>query len=103
MSKVGQRAFAVASADQNSVRMYGVGVYLEDEVPSEDAKGFMVEALREAEYPNPCILLDSGEKVYGCECWHGPESRLEGFVNGREIVHESIKEHRKSQTEDSSC
>lgn len=35
---------------------------------------------------NPKIKLDTGEIVWGCQCWWGAESGAQKFIAGREVV-----------------
>lgn len=70
--KINERVGAILSADKNEVRLFGYGVYQGDKV-SPKGRPSPAGFLAEAERPNPEILLDSGETVYGCECWWGPE------------------------------
>ena len=53
------------------LHFYGVGTYQGETVPGEGVAGFMGQILREGGITNPTILLDSGETIYGCECWWG--------------------------------
>lgn len=70
---VGSRVFAVMSADDETVFSLGSGEYVGDKKP----EGFPRE--------NPCIHLDSGDIVWGMQCWWGPEERFEGWVKGRKV------------------
>ena len=80
----GVRTFAVHSATKDEVKLYGVGVYVGDEMPPlEVDAGRLAAGLG---WPNPKIVLDSGDVVWGCECWWGPESKLEQFIGGRAVV-----------------
>ena len=82
-TKVGERVGAVLSAKDGVVHFFGWGTYVGDRVP-EEAIGFLAEGAREIGLENPCIELESGGVVYGCECWWGVESgvrkRFEGFT-----------------------
>jgi hypothetical protein len=73
--KVGERAGAIQSLDSTAgiVNLYGYGVY-EGYLPLP--KRF--DGLSGVE--NPCILLDSGERVYGMECWWAEEARIKEMV-----------------------
>ena len=53
-------------------KLFGYGMYVGDSVPTESI-GFMGEILKEEGIPNPKIVLDNGQVVYGCECWWGDE------------------------------
>lgn len=93
---VGERVGAILSADENAVQFLGWGTRVEDRVPTE-AVGIIADLLTETDTTNPCIELDSGEVVYGCECWWGPEDTIKGHFEGREVVEVSITEVRKGQ------
>ena len=69
----GIRVLAIRNTDPDTgtAYLFGEGVYEGDFSP-EEAAGGLAEICREAEMNNPRIRLDSGEVVYGCECWWGP-------------------------------
>lgn len=73
---VGDRVGAIFGTHDNRVSFFGYGVYVGEEVPTE-AVGFLADNLRECSGRNPKIQLDSGQTVYGCECWWAPEERIE--------------------------
>ena len=75
-AQVGDRVGVIygGSKETKVLRVLGSGVRVADEVPNAAAGGWMADALREANVPNPCIVLDNGDRVYGCECWWGPEA-----------------------------
>lgn len=81
---IGSRVGAILSADEREVLLIGFGVYVGDEVPGPEAAG-MARLLHEIDRPNPCIRLDSGEKVYGAECWWGDEERVRASIGGRTV------------------
>lgn len=96
--RVGDRVGAILGGNNTTVRFFGYGVRVEDEIPAA-AAGWMAEALREEGITNPCILLDSGERVYGCECWWGSEATIRAKVQaweeaGVKIVMVTVKEAR---------
>lgn len=82
--KVGERVGAIASADETSIIMFGFGVRVEDEVPT-DAQGEQAEMCKLLKRKNPCLLLDSGKKVYGCECWWGLEADIKQGILERKL------------------
>jgi hypothetical protein len=45
--------------------------------------------------PNPKIVLDNGETVWGCECWWGPEDKIKNMIGEREIVSITPAEYRR--------
>jgi hypothetical protein len=76
-AKIGDRVGAIASGNNKTgLVLLGYGVYEGDFIP-EDGAGFMAETLRELQRTNPRIRLDSGETVYGCECWWGSETAIQ--------------------------
>jgi len=77
-------------------KFFGYGVYLGEKVPhTEDVKLFGV-SLKKLNRPNPCIRLDSGKLVYGCECWWGSEERIKEILEEcDEIVMVDIEELRR--------
>lgn len=78
MANVGDRVGAILSADSTTVNLLGYGVY-EGRVMNEDI-GF----------PNPCIKLDSGELVWGYQCWWGPEEKVKAMIGGRHVVNATV-------------
>ena len=92
--KQGDRVGAVESATDDTVNFFGWGFYEGDEVPDEQAAGFLAEAAREHGNTNPKILLDSGKVVWGCECWWGSEERVQKMIGDREVVEVDIDEAR---------
>ncbi len=73
--EVGQRVGAVLSANKDEVQFLGYGVY--DGMIDHPDHGF----------PNPRITLDSGDVVWGMECWWGGEEQIkEKFLSGDRTV-----------------
>lgn len=82
----GMRVLAIASAKwiesdgrrEFVIRSYGEGTYRGETVPEGDAVRDFDALVGGASFlasvgaTNPTIDLDSGETVYGCECWWGP-------------------------------
>jgi hypothetical protein len=71
--KPGTRVLAILSADKNTVKSLGPGVYVGDEVPPDTGGTGWLAELGVA---NPKIVLDNGDVVWGCECWWGLELRM---------------------------
>ncbi len=94
--EVGERVYALRDSDKKQVFLYGVGTYVGDEIPSEEAVG-LASMAREMRKPNPTIKLDDGQVVYGGECWWDKETNLEKFVNGRTVVTVKIADERQKQ------
>lgn len=76
MHKAGERVYAILSADPTLkvLKVLGEGVFEGNEVPGLECGGFGAD-LRSLGVTNPKIRLDSGEVVWGCECWWG---KIEG-------------------------
>jgi hypothetical protein len=96
MKKPGDRVGAILSATDTEVQFIGYGVY-EGDYEVEAGVGGMGELLREAQIPNPRIKLDSGETVYGCECWWGSEERVKKQLEGKKVIMVSPSEFRKQE------
>ena len=67
-----------------------------NKIPESDDVKFFGNSLKELGLSSPCILLDSGERVYGCECWWGGEDQVkeaEKECHTIEII--SVKKIRK--------
>lgn len=109
MSKVaiGDRVGAMESANNTTVRMYGFGVYQGECERPDDSPGIFgtIAEIRQTlkeEHPqwdeakleetvkalrtNPCIKLDNGQLVWGCQCWWGPEESVRKAIGEREVV-----------------
>ncbi len=116
--KPGTRVFAVLCADEKEVQFLGFGVYVGDEVPPvpmgivrslfeattwEEYDATLVrDGLAVADYPrptNPKIQLDSGDVVWGAECWWGPEEAYPKYRGSRSDVIVSIEKARKALVE----
>jgi hypothetical protein len=90
-NQIGDRVGAILSATKDRIELLGYGVYMGDEIPPESAGGFNLG------FPNPKIQLDSGDIVWGCECWWGPQETIEARVAMySEVVTVSIHDARKS-------
>jgi hypothetical protein len=94
---MGKRVGAILSANEDTVKFLGWGEYIGEEIPSEEVGGFMGQVMRQMGKPNPCILLDNGKKVYGCECWWGPEERIKKEIGDRKIIEVDIDEVRREE------
>lgn len=94
------RVVALSHVDDDGiVYSFGEGVYLGDMIPGsvEDMPEpvGLLAALRDSSAPNPCIRLDSGQYVWGCECWWGSVDRIKKKFQGYKFVAVDIDEHRK--------
>ncbi len=101
--KIGERVGAIASADDEAVKLYGFGVYEGEQEMGLDIPGLMgitgremIAEAREWGWPeeaieplhhqtNPRIRLDSGDVVWGCQCWWGSEEAARKAIDGRVV------------------
>lgn len=93
---VGTRVGAMVSATDTEVRMFGYGIYEGNEIPPSDVQGRSVPMT----YPNPKIKLDSGEVVWGCECWWGSEETIKAKVGDRNVILVTPVEYRAKNVAD---
>ena len=106
--KIGDRVGAIRSADKDTVRLFGYGVYEGDHVRPDSVPGMFgttAEARKmaievygpESQWTdiqrlafrrlceNPRIRLDSGDVVWGCQCWWGPEDEIKRAIGDRVV------------------
>lgn len=87
--EIGDRVGAILSTDKktSTVRFIGYGKYVGDFIPPDEI-GFGI--------PNPKIALDSGDFVYGLECWWGCVKAVKKYLNHfKNIEMVNMIEHRK--------
>lgn len=73
---VGDRVGAILEAKNGVVKLLGFGVYEGFKVPHKMNVGAL-GMLARSNVANPCIRLDSGNVVWGCECWWGSEAAIQ--------------------------
>lgn len=95
MIRAGQRVGAILSEDGEAIEFLGFGIYLGKKVPV-GAVGPIAEALREFNEPDSCILLDSGQTVYGCECWWNTENKIQSRLQNKPVINIDIDRLRKT-------
>jgi len=89
---VGDRVGAIRNADDETVFLYGYGVYDGDFEPPCGPFGITREQWEEAAgagvpFPmNPRITLDGGGVVWGQQCWWGDEVAVQKAIAGRVVV-----------------
>lgn len=89
--KINDRVGAMASASQDTVDLFGFGVYAGEEVPPEDVR-FMGEPITK---PNTKIVLDNGQVVWGCECWWADEAKIKSLIGQRPVNFIDIEAARR--------
>lgn len=110
----GIRVGVIESANSESVKMYGYGIYEGDFEMPDDCMGpfgtwveLQAQLLEAVGLPattdiselpetsraalarlrrNPRIRLDSGETIWGCQCWWASEDKVREALDGRTIV-----------------
>lgn len=83
----------IGTNDDKVVKWLGYGTYQGEHVPPEDVGGYNLGL------PNPKLVLDNGDVVWGCEVWWGSEKgmkeKLEIYrAEGYDIQTVSIIEER---------
>jgi len=101
MPKVGERVIAISHSDDETVWLFGFGVYEGDFVP-EEAGGPLGEMCRDLKRGNPRIRLDNGKIIYGCECWWGSEEKTT-LDTKKKIVVLDIDEEREKCKKQKVC
>ena len=98
--KKGDRVGAILGSDGiKTVRFLGWGTYMGEELP-EEAVGFWAECCVAEGRKSPQIVLDSGEIVYGCECWWSTAKDIQSRLDAFELIENvSITEVRKEYLE----
>lgn len=106
MAQLGERVGAILSSDNGVVKFLGYGLYEGDYpypgtvVPIfEDVFGEDTEEHRRTyeelchQFDNPRIKLDSGDYVWGRECWWGPVARIkERFLDkATTVIHVTLE------------
>lgn len=96
MINIGDRVGAILGSDDSTIEFLGYGIYKGKEIPIE-AVGLFAEAAIENKVVNPCILLDNGKKVYGCECWWGSEKEVKEIIETTKlkVINVDIEQVRK--------
>jgi hypothetical protein len=74
--KVGARVGCWLSIVGKSGLFLGWGTYVGEEVPPNEGHSSLSAYLSGLRQTNPKIVLDSGDVVWGCECWWGPEEQV---------------------------
>ena len=93
--KFGARVGAMLQADADTVDFLGYGVLKEMAIPDENVGG-LGALCRMASIPNPKIVLDSGQVVWGCECWWGSEKEVQKrLAQAKEVRLVDINDIRK--------
>lgn len=94
--QIGDRVGAIASFKEGKLEFFGFGTYEGSTIPETDDVTMWGALLKEVGIPTPTILLESGEKVYGCECWWGNVDSIQKYIDAStEIVNITPAEYRQ--------
>ena len=95
--EIGNRVGAIFSAHGDTIEIFGFGLFKGDTVPPKVSLGFG-PMLHTSNIDNPQILLDSGETVWGCECWWGSEDKIkQKIANYKNVITITVQEARQRQ------
>ena len=86
-------AISHTDIDTNEVFLLGFGVYCGEEVPPPGIKFLGMDA-NKFNIPDEKLLLDSGDIVWGCECWWGEESVIRESLKGKTVIEVTIENER---------
>ena len=90
-ANIGDRVGAVCEADDETVYFFGYGTYNGEQVIDQSLGVRFLGMTPPEGHENHEIILDNGDKIYGCECWWMSEERMKSFIGDRKVVHEDIK------------
>ena len=88
---IGNRVIVIAGSDLSTVWLVGYGTYVGDDVPP-----FYVDEKKHIKKVKTSkIELDSGQLVWGCECWWKLEQMSDRIIKKKKIVHVSVEQLRR--------
>ena len=69
---------AIRDGEDGKLFVYGEGTYVGDARPVDGTQTIVgvVDDTFPDDWKNPRIELDSGDVVWGCQCWWGPVEQL---------------------------
>ena len=85
---VGERVGAILKVDNECLWLIGYGTYLGREIPP-------FGLLKDLGVKSPKIKLDSGEVIWGFECWWGREEDIKKLEGMLKVIKVDIGEIRK--------
>ena len=81
----GDRVGAVKSFDHGTLKVFGFGEYIGEEIPPSDSLGYS-KIMSSGQQKDRKILLDDGHIIYGSECWIFDELDVRKSLNKYEHV-----------------
>lgn len=94
MRTIGERVLAVAGMQDGVVRSFGEGTYQGRQPVPEGRGNLGIDG-----WTNHCIDLDSGETVYGHECWWGPPDKMTAMIGEARVEMITIDDYYRGQGE----
>jgi len=102
---VGTRVKLISHIDEDTVYCLGYGIYEGYKRPCDFPKdqrpgGLLGQILVENKHDNPCIKMDDGNYIWGCECWWGEADDMERIISNQykeyDVKHLHIKKEREA-------
>ena len=94
---IGIRVGIFHSCTEQTLLLFGYGVYEADEVPPEGILG-QAGPMHLVGLPTPKLRLDDGTIIWGCEAWWAPEAEVKAlFEAGRNIVRPKLASLREKR------
>lgn len=97
--KPGIRVGVFHSYTEESLLLFGYGVYEGDEVPPEDILAAEIGPPALINLALPKLRLDDGTVIWGCECWWNTEPMIKALEEGRTIIKPKLDSLRAKATE----
>ncbi len=91
----GPEVAVVVSLDDDTLYFLGYGRVGPAQVPPEGL-GMLTDALHAANERTPTITMDTGETVYGCECWYGDAAEFDATANESDLESVTVAEMREA-------
>lgn len=92
----GSRVLVLRNADGEKKRayVYGEGTYIGNRRPPDGTRTpfGLIDATIPPGYVNPCIVLDDGRVVWGCQSWWGPPEQIRKRLEGYEFETVDVNE-----------
>ena len=90
----GDRVGAIKGFDKDTLRVFGFGEFIGEEIPPSDSIGYS-KIMYSGQQKDRKILLDNGNVIYGGECWLFDELEVRKSMKEYEHVeYVDIKEYR---------
>ena len=94
MVRQGDRVVVIAYADASTVTMFGHGTFEGYGVPDQLAAGAFAREARLQQLSVPVLKLNTGELVYGSECYWMEEHKFAAFKGKRTVETITLAEYR---------